>query len=433
MNRKIKKIYFSNKELTEDDYHKSQLKLILEGSTAGIIFALTVGTFLTGFLRYLGASPQYCAIIGAVPQLGCILQLISPYVFERLRQRKFLICICAFIFRFSVGTIIFVPFLVQGKKMILIIIMIIYTLAFMVAGFVTPGLNNWTLTVAPKHGRGRFLAIKDITAMLCVSAISIVVSKILDYYKLQGNIMIGFGIMFSISLLISIFDFILISQVGEPLTHHEIIKEPLVNLIKRPLQDSKFRKIILFLSIWNFAIQFSVSFIPIFMLSTLGLGYSFISIVTVLSNVVSMFATYLWGKLADATTWFLLLRINGLIIAACYLGWTFVTNDNAKALVPVVQILLISSNGAFNMASNNLQFDLAPVMGKTAYLGVTAAVASVISFLGAILGSVFSKVAQSIEINILFHTISNLQISFFITSVLLITAILIFKHIREIL
>jgi MFS family permease len=433
MNKRIKELYFSNKELTKEDYLKSQTKLILSGSTAGIINALTVGTFFIGFLRYLGASPQYCAIISAVPQLGCILQLISPYIFERLRQRKLLICICAFIFRFSVGTIIFVPFLFQGRKTVLTAIMMIYTLAFMVAGFVTPGLSNWYLTVAPKKGRGRFLAIKDIIAMLSVSAISIVVSKLLDYYKVQGEIMIGFTIMFGISLIISVLDFVLISLIDEPIMHQETTQDSFGKLIKRPLRDSKFRKIILFLSIWNFAIQFSVSFIPIFMLSTLGLGYSFISIITVISNVVSMFSTYWWGRLADKTSWFLILRISGMIIAVCYLGWTLVTEQNARVLVPLIQILLISSNGSFNMASNNLQFDLAPTIGKTAYLGVTAAIACVISFLGALLGSAFSKAVQSVKINIVFHEIANLQISFFITGALLAAAIFIMNFNRKVL
>jgi hypothetical protein len=53
------------------------------------------------------------------------------------------------------------------------------------------------------------------------------------------------------------------------------------------------------------------------------------------------------------------------------MGWAFVMANNAFVLVPLFQILLTGSNGAFNMAAVNIQYIHGPESGKTTYLGVT--------------------------------------------------------------
>ena len=429
---RINRLYFYSQDLSERDYQQSRLRLIFSGPTASMINILTAGSFFIGYLVYLGAGEQYCAIIGAIPQLGSILMMFSPYLFERLKHRKLLICLSCFLFRFSVSSVIFIPYLISGRAHRLTAIMILYTFGFLAAGFVTPGLSHWTLSVAPEKNRGRFLAVKDIASMSCISIVSIITGRMLDYFKVANKSMIGFSIMFGTALLLSCIDFILLSHIEEPLIQREPVKLSLWQLIKTPLLDTKYNKMILFLVIWSFAVQFSISFIPIFMLSSLKLSYTFISSISVAGNVLGMITTYLWGHLADRTSWVHLLKINGFIIALCYLGWSFVTPGNAMILVLILQIAMTCCNGAFMMASANLQFNLSPVTGKTAYLGVTSAVSYVISFLGAILGSTLYRSLKEVKINLLQHYVSNIQVLFLITGIMLMTALLvIYKYIKR--
>ncbi len=422
--QKAIRTFFYNKDLTEQEYKKSQLRMILSGPTAGIIFSLTSGSFFIGYLVYLGAPAQYCTIIGAIPQFGCILQMISPYLFERMKHRKLLICLCCFLFRFSVSTMILVPMLVDNGKTRLTIIMVVYTFSFMIAGFVTPGLNQWYLSVAPEQNRGRFLAIKDIASMFSVSVVSIAIGRIMDHYKSFDKAFIGFAIMYGVALAISVIDFILISKIEEPLVQRVPLRQSLIHLIKMPMKNIEYRKIISFLSIWGFAVQFSTSFIPVYMISILNLSYSYISVVTVCGNTLGMISIYLWGRLADRTSWFRLLKISSFIIVFCYVGWVLVTPQNSLIVVFILQISLTCCNGAFQMASSNLQYNLSPEAGKTAYLGITSAIACVISFVGAMLGSIVCKTLGNVEIRLLTLRITNIQIIFLITGLLLTTAFL---------
>ncbi|MDF2632069.1 MAG: major facilitator superfamily 1 [Caproiciproducens sp.] len=421
---KLNSIYFNSSDLSEQQYKDSQWRLILSGTSGNILGALTAGSFLAGFLSYLGASNEFCAIMGAVPQFGCILQMFSPYIFEKLHNRKLLICICCFIFRFSLGTVIFVPFIVKEAAERLTVIAVIETIAFLVAGFVTPGWNNWNLTIAPMKNRGRYLALKDIISMLSVALVSLGIGRLLDHYKSKGNILRGFTIMFVLALILSILDFFLISSIREPKVDYSEQKFTLKQIIFIPLQDKSFRPVILFLSMWSFAVQFSVTFIPVYMVTGLRLSYSFISMVAMAGNILGMAAMLLWGQWADKTTWSFILRVSGSLISICYFGWFFVNSSNAAVLAPILQILLACCNGAFTMASINLQFALSPKVGRTAYLGVTSAVSCVISFGGALLGSFISKLLHDARLNILGLDVGNIQILFLITSFTLMMSLI---------
>lgn len=421
--RLFNQIYFNDKELTEAEYKSGQKKLILSGLTANMISLLTTGTFLVGYLSYLGASERYIAIIGAVPQLGCILQMFSPYIFERLKHRKLLICFSCFLFRFSVGTIIFVPFIIQERVWRLIVIMLIYTLAYLAAGFVTPGLSNWNMSITPALGRGKFLAMKDIISMFGVASTSLIIGRMLDYYKINNKYLVGFTIIFLIALVMSILDFILISSIREPIRIQQIYNISLFQMIRKPLKDEYFRKVILFLSIWYFAVQFSVTFIPIYMVNFLELSYSFISVSGILANIFGMVSIYLWGNLADRTSWNFLLKASGIIIAFCYMGWSLVTVNNAFVLVPMFQILLTGSNGAFNMAATNIQYIHSPESSKTTYLGVTQSIAYVTGFFGGISGALASQLLKNLKIEWKVISLGSIQMLFLITSLLLFIAL----------
>lgn len=420
---KLNSLYFSDYKLSEQDYKRSQRKLIISDTTAQMINAMTAGTFFIGFLNYIGISKQYHAIIGAIPQLGSFLMLFSPYLFERLKNRKLLICICCFLFRFSVSSVGFVPYITGNVTYQMILIIALYGFGYFAAGFVTPGLNNWNLDVTPVKNRGRFLAIKSTISMFSVSILTLFMGRLLDYYKLQNRARIGFNIMFGISLLLSVLDFILLSHIQEPIGKRKPIQMTLKQLILEPLMNKPFCKYIVFLSVWNFAIQISISFLSLFMLTSLNLSYSYISKVTVTANVVSMILYYLWGYMADKTSWIRVLKISSYIIALCYLGWSMITGANARVLVIILQTLLTSSTGAFHMASGTLLYDLAPIIGKTAFLGVASAISYVISFAGAVLGSVLYQYIQKLNLPISKYPMDNLQILFMISAILLMVAL----------
>ena len=128
------------------DIHSKTLRqsrriYLAENALASVIFSLGTGSFMAGLLSWMGASPATCALVGAFPQLGCIMQLVSPFLFERLGRRKGAVILCCFGFRFLLGCAGIVPLLFGGAQEAIVPI---YLTAFLFAGFVTPGLTQLT-------------------------------------------------------------------------------------------------------------------------------------------------------------------------------------------------------------------------------------------------------------------------------------------------
>lgn len=397
---------------------KTRNILWAEGAVASILFSLGTGNFITGYLNLLGASPAFCALLIALPQMGCILQLVSPFLFERMRCRKALIISCCFLFRFSLGLAAFIPCLFTNKAMGLTGIFILYTLAFLAAGFVTPGLNNWVLGLAPVEKRGAFFAWKDIIASISNALVLLLMAGLVDWFRKSGQIMVGYFVIFFTAIFLSLLDFFLLFQLKEKASTH--IFRPSLRQMLLPLKNKEFRPYILFLVLWFFSLNLSASFLPIYQISYLGLSHTYITALGVIASVFGILGSFLWGRTADRFHWLAVLRLSGMGMAVGYLVWSFLTKDTAAHFTPIAHCLVTGCQGGFNMASLNLQYLKSPESGKTIYLGLTAALANLCGYFSTILGSVLQNTLSRIL------GLRSISFLFLLSAVLLIPTVIIF-------
>lgn len=127
-------------------------RIIAEGAVAGVIYAVATGNFLAGYLSSLGASVSLCAAAAMIPSFGCVLQFISPFVFERMHHRKLAIWLMCVVFRLSVSSILLIPLALPDPGHARAVVLVLYTIGFFSAGLVTPGLEHMVLGIAPKAG-----------------------------------------------------------------------------------------------------------------------------------------------------------------------------------------------------------------------------------------------------------------------------------------
>lgn len=364
---------------------RSQRAMLAQSALSSALFSIGTGNFLAGYLLYLGAEPAYCAVVAALPQLGCILQLVSPFIFERLRHRKLLICICCFAFRMGMGLAGLIPFLLSGKSARLGAVFVLYLLAFLFAGFVTPGLDQWTMEVAPRYRRGRFFAARNILSALLNSAISMALGWQLDQFSLRGESGKGYFLLYVCCCGLACVDLFLLNRMEEiPCQPMETVR---FSDLARPLRDKTYRKIMAFLPMWFFAVNFSNAFISVYMLQGLGMSHTVITLVATVASGAGMAGTWFWGRLADKTSWNRIMILAGSMVGAAYLCWGLVRPGSHWAAALVLQAILGACSGSFNMASTNLQFSCSPREGKTLYLGVGAAVSNLTGYAAALLGA----------------------------------------------
>lgn len=382
----------------------SQRALLVQSALSNALFSIGTGNFLAGYLTYLGAEPAFCAIVAAMPQLGCLFQLVSPFLFERLRNRKAAICACCFVFRFGMGLAGLIPFLIPVKSARLTAIFILYLLAFMMAGFVTPGLDQWTMELAPRYCRGEFFAAKNILSALMNSVISLALGWQLDHFTARGHSGMGYLILYACCCLLACVDLLLLNHMQEipcdPMRHLYLLD------LARPVLDKAYRKIVIFLPLWFFAVNFSNAFLSVYMIQGLEMSHTAITCVTTVASAAGILGTWFWGRLADRSSWNRILKWTGCTIGGTFLCWAAIRPGCSLVFPFLLQSFTAACSGSFNVASMNLQYFCCPQEGKTIYLGVGAAISNLTGYAAALLGasaqSILMRQIGIQSINILF-------------------------------
>lgn len=388
----LKEKFFSETPPTARQTAASQHMILAENAVASTIFSLGTGNFLTGYLTWMGASPAFSALVGALPMLGCVLQAVSPFLFERLRHRKLCIVLLCFGFRCSMGLAVAVPFLLRAQTSRLSVMFLLYLIAFLFAGFVTPGLNQWMLDSAPMEGRGRFFAKKNILASVTNAGLTFAMGLQLDHFIGQGHPETGYLIVYGTILLLALADAAMLSSVWES-PSGQPLRVRLRDFL-RPFRDPVFRPVILFDTLWFIANHFSAAFLAVYLLQGLGLSHGYISILTIVSSVAGMGCNWIWGRMADRKGWRAVLAAAGGVACCGYAGWCIATPATAPILAPLLQCVSTAGSAAANLATLNLQYAASPREGKTVYLGAVAVVSNLMGYAAALAASSLQTVLQ---------------------------------------
>ena len=232
----------------------------------------------------------------------------------------------------------------------------LYAIAFASAGVVTPGLQQWTLSLVDVGRRGRYLAQKDILAFSVNSVATLFLSRHLDEMIKLGNAQEGYETVGIVCLVLSVIDALLLMQVCER-PAEQPVKMHLKDLLQ-PVRDTKYRPLLLYSTLAGLIGGISTPFLVVYQLRVLGLSHTFLASAGIAVAVSSMAGSYLWGRYSDLNTWNRTILRAAFAVFICTLSWAFVTPKSAPYIAPVLMALTsANSAGAF------LQSQLEPAMG----------------------------------------------------------------------
>ncbi|MEH2124808.1 MFS transporter [Nostoc sp.] len=415
---------------------KDTIRTSLKASTADSVLAAvyslgTGGILLSNFLVELGASPVVFGMLCSIPMLVNLIQPLGAYLSERSTSR----------FQYSLRThgigrlswlvlvigIVGVSLGVINTHQLVILTLLIVLFSNLLGGLGAASWLSWVATIVPRQLRGRYFGIRNsaasLTNLVCVPMAGLFVSH---WYggSLQGyGVVLLVGIVFGIvGLGCQYFQVDMnpraqntcsgklpqTSEIQTEVTKDEAdtvpesncqpyIPTPQNQLDRSIWKNSNFLRFLLYFSFWALAVNLSSPFFNLYMLDTLDLDVSYVTIYNSLQAGATLLMLIVWGKLADKIGNRPILICIGILVAATPLLWLGIGVNRLDIWLwlPLLHILTGGTWAAIDLCTNNIQLAIAPTQNQSIYFAIAAAVAGASGALGTTIGSFIAQFAQS--------------------------------------
>lgn len=406
--------------LPEKVMQRNRLLGIFEGGTARVIFNLTSGAFLVGFLKHMGASDTVCGYILAIPVLAAAIQFLAPIVLERLAFRLRIITLGSTLHRVLLSLLIGVAFLPFPSDVKLWIAAMLYLFSHLAVSFVSPAVSNLYVSFVEPRNRGKYFGMRESWLLIFSTIMNLLMGWILDLFRDAGNERGGFVAIYAAIFLLMLVNTSAYLRMREvPLGHNP---EPmrLREVFTLPLKSPLFRRFFVLSILWNVGIQLSSAFYGVYQVNDLALSYTEINLYGMLSNIVYFSCAMLWGRIADKFGWSFASMASFLFIGISSTIWFFIVRG--AWMTPLLVLAMITSGIAWsgiNISLFNLQFDYMPAHKRTVYIGFNSTVSGLLGYAASSLGAMLVGVAASFEGHV-FGLVFGIKQILFLTSGILI-------------
>jgi MFS family permease len=391
-------------DVTEPERERGLRLLIVEAAFSSGTGALTSGVILTAFALHLGASNLWIGILASAPFLTQLLQLPAILLVEQVRARKRIAVMTSLVGR-SMLLVIAVTAFFSGPAALLVLLSAQYLLCGLSA-LGSCAWNAWLRDLAPEHRLGAVFARRTgWTAGISLVA-GLAAALILEQTP-QGSFArsLAFAGMFVAGCIGGLISARIVGQMPEPLMPPRSERLSLIELLKAPLSDTNFRRLLGFILSWQFAINLATPFFTVFIVRQLGFDVSLVMVLSALSQLANLLALRMWGSLSDRFS-------NKSVLLVCapayILGIVAMIGASQSGSVSfvvtwlsVLHLLMGASVAGVTLASTNIALKLSPKRSATAYVATSAMAIALAAGIAPIIGGLLADFFASRRLELL--------------------------------
>lgn len=441
--------------VTKDAIRTSLRASTIDSAFAGVYTITTTGILLSNFLVELHASPVAIGMLTSIPMLVNLIQPVGAYLSERITSR----------FQYSLWTngparlvwlILVLGIVAFSWGLLNSHQLVILTLGILVVSNLFNGLGgaswlSWMAQIVPRRLRGRYFGLRNsvgsLTNLICVPLAGLAISK---WY---GGAIQGYGVVVFVGIVSAIaslgcqyFQLDINPQQQNALPDGisenkalsiEVVNSDLPNTDNTEtksdlalsgdsstgnsiLKDFNFLMFLLYFGSWVFAVNLSAPFFNYYLLDTLDIDVSWVTIYGSLRAGATLVMLIFWGKLADKIGNRPILIFVGIVLAVTPLLWLLVGNSQLDIWLwlPLLHILLGITWAAIDLCNNNIQLGIAPVKNQAIYFAIAAAVVGVSGALGTTIGgfvaqfSLYGGLLGLFAISVVFRLVALIPLVF---------------------
>ena len=380
-------------DVTAEDREPGLRLLVVEAALSGGTSALTTGVILTAFALHLGASNLMVGVLAATPFLSQRLQLPAIQLVERWRRRKAIAVVTSLIGRAMLAIMAALAFLGGTGPL----------LAFLAAQCVLCGFgaigscawNGWMRDLAPDERLGEVFARRGIWLTAISLVLGLTAALALDLTPAGSSARDWvFAAMFAAGAVTGLASARVVAMMPEPRMPVAAGRIVLVALLRQPLHDANFGRLLAFVASWRFAINLATPFFTVFIVRQLHFNISFVMVLSVASQIANIAALRLWGRLSDrfANTSVLAVCAPAYILAiVAMIGASqFADRDAVKLWLILLHVVMGATIAGVTLTSTNIALKLSPKGSATAYVAANAMVTALAAGLAPILGGLLA-------------------------------------------
>jgi MFS family permease len=377
--------------LTWPDRRRGRIWLRRNGVAAQVMETLSFGTFLVAFAVELGATNFLIGLFAAIPHLVQVAHIPGVYLIERLRKRR-LIAVVASAFSRPMLLVTAAAALVADRDLALVLFGLGIGGRYFFGAIVGCAWNGWIRDVVPARTMGRIFAERLVLMTLVGSVLALLAGIAIDHWTAWTGLPTrhAYAVLLGCAFVGGIFSVYSMARIPEPRMAESAGPIRLRTVLARPFKDRNFRRLIIFLGSWNFAVNLAAPFFAVHMLKRLELDLTLIVALTVVSQAANIIFTRKWGRIADRFSNKSVLAVCGPLFIACIFAWTLTSFPDRHALtLPLliaIHFLTGISTAGVTLASSTIGLKLAPTGEATAYLASTSLVNSAAAGFAPIIG-----------------------------------------------
>jgi MFS family permease len=364
------------------DELRLSLNLIIVAITFGMAFFTVVnGPTMSAFVRTLGLGDFIYSVIISLPVFSGIMQLFASILVRKAGRRKPAFIVAGLVHRLVMIPVALVPLFIpsqfEGARVWILIILL--AVSNTGAAFTNIIFGSWVGALVPMEIRGRYFSKRSMISTITVAITAPLSGLFLDLVK--GSV--GYAILFLVVSILGAIDILCFFWVKDP---PMIVSESSKNLLAhftQPLRDPTYRRLIVFVAAWGFAVNLSGPFFTPYMIEVLGMNMLSITLATqtTMSIVTVLFIRRI-GRLIDRFGVKPVLLLSTIVIVTLPFMWLF-SYPGGLWLVVLIHIISGIVWPTYEMCAMNLSIWLAPEEERPSYL---AAYALVTALFGMLLG-----------------------------------------------
>jgi MFS family permease len=370
------------------------LKLSIAEGSAYAVASSTSRSFVTPFMLAVGGNSFHVGLMSALSGLiGPLGQWRGSKEMETYSRKKMLLwtklvqvllwgSIITLAYLFWKG--LFVRYLPYA------LILLWAVLIQFVWGIGHVAWFSWMGDLVPADKKGKYFAIRNRTTGIVGLVAFLLAAFFLDVYKTKGFVLLGFSILFIISLVFRLISRSLASKVFNP--KFKVTRGYYFSFRDFIKRYDNFGKFAFFQAVLFFGFMMSAPFFAVYMLEDLGFSYFSFTLVSISSIGFYLLFTPLAGKFSDKYGNVKLFYIAATLFPIVPLLWLFFETPLALILLP--GLIAGIANAAYIIGITDFTYDAVPPQKRGLCVAYTGILVGIGMLTGSLIGGFLIEYAS---------------------------------------